>query len=235
MSASVVQENSMNALEKAQSSPETSKPLPDGFRLIHPCLHADQALDRFRLYLGLMLKDPDSPLRSESSVATYASCATCWIRRYARGVELQYALSKEFIASTAKEDTVKAIFARSIAQTRCGLNHLVRMYEQCCKQFHPSIKAEDIFKPKSYESKKRKRVVLENTPTLHHEFVEELAEEFIHRFRASSEGFPTTVVGMKQFLRLFVQFKDERLTEKVWELCGVSKEVLLTNTVEVDV
>lgn len=225
----------MNALEKAQSSPETSKLLPDGFRLIHPCLHADRALSTFRHYLGLMLKDPDSPLRSESSVATYASCATCWIRRYARGVELRHALSKEFIASTANEDTVKAIFARGVAQTRCGLNHLVRMYEQCCKQFHPTIKAEDIFKPKSYESKKRKRVVLENTPTLHHEFVEELAEEFIHRFRASSEGFPTTVVGMKQLLRLFVQFKDERLTEKVWELCGVSKEVLLTNTVEVDV
>lgn len=235
MSASVVQENSMNTLEKAQSSPETSKALPDGFRLIHPCLHADRALSTFRHYLGLMLKDPDSPLRSESSVATYASCATCWIRRYARGVELRYALSKEFIASTAKEDTVKAIFARGVAQTRCGLNHLVRMYERCCKQFHPAIKTEDIFKPKSYESKKRKRVVLENTPTLHHEFVEELAEEFIHRFRATSEGFPTTVVGMKQFLRLFVQFKDERLTEKVWELCGVSKEVLLTNTVEVDV
>jgi len=232
MSASVVQENSMNALEGPVKVPETSKPLPEEFRDIHPCLSTDRALGTFRAYLSLMLKDPDSPLKSESSVATYASCATCWIRRYARGIELQHALSKEFIATTAKEDTTKAIFARGIAQTRCGLNHLVRMYKLCCKQFHPTIGT--IFKPKAYEAKKRKRVVLENTPTLHHEFVEELAEEFIHRFRATSEGFPTTVVGMKQFLRLFVQFKDERLTEKVWEFCGVSKDILLANTVDAD-
>lgn len=228
MSASEVQENSINALERPVSCGETFKPLPEEFRDIHPCLPADRALSTFRAYLAILLNDPDSPLKSESSVATYASCATCWIRRYARGVELQYALSKEFIATTAKEDTTKAIFARGIAQTRCGLNHLVRMYKQCCKQFHPTIQT--IFKPKTFDVKKRKRIVLENTPTLHNQFVDELAEEFIHRFRAASDGFPTTVIGMKQFLRLFVQFKEERLTEKVWGLCGVSKEVLLANT-----
>lgn len=77
-------------------------------------------------------------------------------------------------------------------------------------------------------------MVLENTPTLHTKFVDELAEEFIHRFRSSSEGFPTTVVGMKQFLRLFDQFKEERLTEQVWFACGVTREMLLVNTCEDD-
>lgn len=229
MSTSLVHENSITALEENTSAVETLELLPNEFRDIHPCLPADRALPTFRAYLAHLLNDPKSPLKSESSVATYASCATCWVRRYARGVELQYALSKEFIATTAKEDTTKAIFARGIAQTRCGLNHLVRMYKQCCQQFHPSIK--EIFKPKKYDVKKRKRVLLENTPTVHTEFIDELAEEFIHRFRATSEGFPTTVVGMKQFLRLFDHFKEERLTEKVWELCGISKDVLLANTV----
>lgn len=230
MSASVVQENSMNTLEGRKNVPNKSRKLPDEFRDVHPCLHSERALGTFRAYLSLMLKDPNSLLKSESSVATYASCAACWVRRYANGVELQYALSKQFIASTAKEDTTKAIFARGIAQTRCGLNHFKRMYVACCEQFHPKIKT--IFKPKAFLAKKRKRLSLQNTATLHHEFVEELAEEFIHRFRATSESFPQTISGMKQFLRLFVQFKDERLTEKVWELCGVSKDVLLANTVD---
>lgn len=200
------------------------------FKEVHPCLHADRALTYFRTYLALMLKDPTSPLKSESSVSTYASCATCWVRRYARGVELQYALSPKFISDTAKDDTTKAIFARGFPQTRCGLRHFVRMYELCCKLFHPTIKP--IFKAKTFDVKKRKRVVLENTPTLHTKFVDDLAEEFIHRFRATSDGFPTTAIGMKKFLRLFDQFKEERLTEKVWALCGVSREVLLANTVE---
>ena len=228
MSTSFAHENSIDSLEESEKSPETFQSLPQEFDLIHPCLPADRALPTFRAYLAMMLNDPSSPLKSESSVATYASCATCWVRRYASGVELRYALSKEFISTTAQEDTTKAIFTRGIAQTRCGLNHLLRMYKLCCKQFHPNIK--EIFKPKKFDVKKRKRVVLENTPTVHSEYVEELAEEFIHRFHATSDSFPTTVIGMKQFLKLFDHFKEERLTEKVWELCGVSKDVLLANT-----
>lgn len=202
--------------------------LPDSFGEVHPCLSTDRALTYFRAYLVQMLKDPNSPLKSESSVSTYSSCATCWVRRYARGVELQYALSPEFISATAKDDTTKAVFARGFPQTRCGLRHFVRMYELCCKQFHPSVKV--IFQPKTPSIKKRKRMTLENTPTVHLAMVDDLAEEFIHRFRASADGFPTTVVAMKQFLRLFDQFKEERITEHVWTLCGVSKEVQMANT-----
>lgn len=228
MSASVAQENSIDPLETTFSDEN----LPKTFSVIHPTFKTDRALPYFRAYLFRMLKDPKSPLKSESSVSTYASCATCWVRRYATGIELQHALSKEFITSTAKDDTKKSVFLRGFPQTRCGLRHFVRLYELCCKQFHPSVKEEDYFKPMVMESKKRKRMVIENTPTLHTKFVDELAEEFIHRFRSSSEGFPTTVVGMKQFLRLFDQFKEERLTEQVWAACGVTKEMLLVNTCE---
>jgi hypothetical protein len=227
MSTSVAQENSMPS-----SARESNKPLelqlPENFKEVHPSMKAEKILPYFRNYLVMLLKKKDSNLNSDSSVSTYQSCAKCWIRRYAQGHELQHVLHKAFVTKTAKEDKTQAVFRRSYPMTRCGLNHLVKMYNLCCDQFHPNIKTR--FKKKNINLRKRKRIQVENVPTLNSSMIGQYIQEFIQRYLSSTDGFPTSLEQMKQFLRLFDQYRSERLTETVWELSGIPKDVLMANS-----
>ena len=134
----------------------------------------------------------------------------------------------DFRDKTAKEDKTQAVFHRSYPMTRCGLNHLLKMYQLCCKQFLPEIKI--LFKSKQINLRKRKRVQVENVPTLNSSMVEQYIQEFIERYQRSAEKLPKSLQEMKQFLRLFDQYRSERLTEAVWELSGISKDVLMANS-----
>ena len=195
-------------------------------------MKAEKVLPYFRVYLSLLLKMENSNLNSDSSVSTYQSCATCWIRRYAQGHQLQHVLEKSFITKTSKDDKTQEVFKRSYPMTRCGLNHLVKLYKMCCKQFHPKLTK--IFKKKSIALRKRKRVTVENVPTINSVLVDQFSKEFIGRYlrckKESSESFPKSVDETREFLKLFDQYRSERLTETVWELSGIPKDVLMANS-----
>lgn len=225
MSASVAQENSIKNSRKA-----LELRLPENFKEVHPTMAAEKILPYFRNYLVMLLRQKSSNLNSDSSVSTYQSCAKCWVDRYAQGHQLQHVLHKNFREKTAKEDKTQAIFQRSYPMTRCGLNHLVKMYKLCCKQFHPEISPLDIFKSKRINLRKRKRVQVENVPTLNSAMVDQYIQEFIERYKRRTENLPKSIQQFKQFLRLFDQYRSERLTEAVWELSGIPKEVLMANS-----
>ena len=237
MSTSVAQENSIPpevpAVPAVPEAPKQSRKalelrLPKNFKEVHPAMKAEKILPYFRNYLVMLLRKKDSNLNSDSSVSTYQSCAKCWVDRYARGHQLRHVLHKDFRDKTAKEDKTQAVFHRSYPMTRCGLNHLLKMYKLCCKQFHPEIKI--LFKSKQINLRKRKRVQVENVPTLNSSMVEQYIKEFLERYQRSAEKLPKSLQEMKQFLRLFYQYRSERLTEAVWELSGISKDVLMANS-----
>jgi len=202
--------------------------LPENFKEVHPAMKAEKILPYFRNYLVMLLNEKESNLNSDSSVSTYQSCAKCWVDRYARGHQLQHVLHKDFRDKTAKEDKTQAVFQRSYPMTRCGLNHLLKMYKLCCEQFHPEIKT--LFKSKQINLRKRKRMQVENVPTLNSSMVEQYIQEFMERYRRKTEMLPKSLHEMKQFLRLFDQYRSERLTETVWALSGIPKDVLMANS-----
>ena len=224
MSTSVAQENSIPpevpAVPAVPEAPKQSRKalglrLPENFKEVHPAMKAEKILPYFRNYLVMLLNEKESNLNSDSSVSTYQSCAKCWVDRYARGHQLRHVLHKDFRDKTAKEDKTQAVFHRSYPMTRCGLNH-------------PEIKI--LFKSKQINLRKRKRVQVENVPTLNSSMVEQYIQEFIERYQRSAEKLPKSLQEMKQFLRLFDQYRSERLTEAVWELSGISKDVLMANS-----
>lgn len=226
MSASDAHENSI------PSNKALELVLPENFKEIHPSMKAEKILPYFRVYLSLLLQQKDSNLNSDSSVSTYQSCATCWVRRYAQGHQLQHVLESSFIAKTSKDDKTQEVFRRSYPMTRCGLNHLVKLYKLSCKQFHPKLSK--IFKKKNIALRKRKRVAVENVPTLNASLVDQFSQEFITRYvrqkTDSVDSFPKSVQETKEFLKLFDQYRSERLTETVWELSGIPKDVLMANS-----
>ena len=74
---------------------------------------------------------------------------------------------------------------------------------------------------------------VENVPTLNSVLVDQFSKSsLVGTFGAErvAESFPKSVDETREFLKLFDQYRSERLTETVWELSGIPKDVLMANS-----